>query len=57
MFSIIKGWFGEKATQFGMWAKLDSETYKRFHNVVLTTLLAPISDGPGKRRKPDPPGR
>ena len=37
MFNIIKGWFGEKATQFGMWAKLDSETYKRFHNVVLTT--------------------
>lgn len=37
MFNIIKGWFGEKATQLGMWAKLDSVTYKRFHNVVLTT--------------------
>lgn len=37
MFNIIKGWVGEKATQFGMWAKLDGETYRRFHNVVLTT--------------------
>ncbi len=37
MFNIIKGWLGEKATQFGMWAKLDSEIYKRFHNLVVNT--------------------
>ncbi|MEM5785911.1 MAG: NERD domain-containing protein [Syntrophobacteraceae bacterium] len=35
--SIFKGWLGEKATQFGMWIKLDGETYKRFHNVIVRT--------------------
>lgn len=37
MFNIIKGWLGEKVTQLGMWTKLDSETYKRFHNIVVNT--------------------
>jgi hypothetical protein len=37
MFSIFKGWLGEKSTQFGMWMKLDSETYHRFHNLILST--------------------
>lgn len=35
--SIFKGWLGEKATQFGMWLKLDRETYKRFHNLIVST--------------------
>jgi len=35
--SIFKGWLGEKATQFGMWVKLDGETYKRFHNIIVST--------------------
>jgi restriction system protein len=38
MFSILKGWIGEKETQLGMWAKLDSSTYKRFHNVIFPTV-------------------
>jgi restriction system protein len=37
MCSIFKGWLGEKATQFGMWIKLDSNTYHRFHNLILNT--------------------
>jgi restriction system protein len=35
--SIFKGWFGEKATQLGIWVKLDSKIYKRFHNIILST--------------------
>jgi hypothetical protein len=34
MFSILKGWFGEKPTQFGMWLKLGDE-YIRFHDVIV----------------------
>jgi hypothetical protein len=34
MKSIIKGWIGEKAAQFGMWLKLDDIVYKRFHDVM-----------------------
>lgn len=37
MFSIFKGWLGEKETQFGMWMKLDREIYKRFHNLMIST--------------------
>ncbi len=37
MFNIFKGWLGEKATQFGMWLKLDTKTYKRFHNLIVNT--------------------
>jgi restriction system protein len=37
MCSIFKGWLGEKATQFGMWIKLDCNTYHRFHNLILNT--------------------
>jgi len=36
MLSIIKGWFGEKQTQFGMWLKLGDE-YTRFHDVIVPT--------------------
>jgi hypothetical protein len=36
MFNIFKGWLGEKTTQLGMWIKLDSKIYKRFHNLILT---------------------
>ncbi len=35
VFAILKGWFGEKLTQFGMWAGLDSDVYRRIHDVVL----------------------
>lgn len=34
MFSIFKGWFGEKQTQFGMWLKLGEE-YTRCHDVIV----------------------
>lgn len=34
MLNILKGWFGEKATQFGMWARLESQEYIKFHNVI-----------------------
>lgn len=36
MLSILKGWFGEKQTQFGMWLKLGDE-YIRFHDVIVPT--------------------
>ncbi|MBN2825671.1 MAG: NERD domain-containing protein [Campylobacterales bacterium] len=32
--SVLKGWFGEKQTQLGMWMKLGDE-YKRFHDVIV----------------------
>ncbi len=35
MFAMIKGWFGEKATQFGMWMGLDAKVYRRVHDLVL----------------------
>lgn len=35
--SILKGWVGEKFTQFGMWMKLDKKTYMRFHNLIIQT--------------------
>ena len=34
--SLLKGWLGEKATQFGMWLRLDSRVYQRLHNVVIS---------------------
>jgi restriction system protein len=37
VFSNIKGWFGEKETQIALWMKLDSEIYKRFHNLIVPT--------------------
>ncbi len=37
MFNIFKGWLGEKSAQLGMWMKLDGNTYKRFHNLILKT--------------------
>jgi hypothetical protein len=33
--STLKGWVGEKATQFGMWMKLDEGIYMRFHNLII----------------------
>lgn len=38
MLNLFKGWFGEKATQLGMWATLNSKDYKRFHNVIFPTI-------------------
>jgi restriction system protein len=35
--NIFKGWIGEKTAQFGMWLKLDKNTYRRFHNLILPT--------------------
>jgi hypothetical protein len=35
VFAIIKGWFGEKATQFDMWMGLDANVYRRVHDLVL----------------------
>lgn len=32
---MLKGWFGEKATQFGMWMGLDANVYRRVHDLVL----------------------
>ena len=35
--SILKGWFGEKCAQVGMWLKLDDEIYKQFNDIILET--------------------
>ena len=34
MFNLFKGWLGEKTTQLGLQTRLDSEDYKRFHDVI-----------------------
>ncbi len=36
MFSLLKGWFGEKQTQLGMWLKLGDE-YTKFHDLIIPT--------------------
>ena len=33
--NILRGWFGEKKTAFNMWLSLDSNVYKRFHDVII----------------------
>jgi len=35
MFALIKGWFGEKGAQLGMWMGLDGQVYRRVHDVIL----------------------
>lgn len=35
VFAAIKGWFGEKGAQFGMWLGLDSNVYQRVHDLVI----------------------
>jgi len=35
MFALIKGWIGEKGTQFSMWLGLDANVYRRIHNLIL----------------------
>lgn len=35
MFAVLKGWFGEKLTTFGMWMGLDDITYRRVHDIIL----------------------
>jgi hypothetical protein len=32
---IFKGWFGEKKTTFNMWLFLNTDTYRRFHDVII----------------------
>ncbi len=39
MLNNLKGWFGEKATQAGMWLKLDEHHYRRFHDLIIETKL------------------
>ncbi|HEX7026891.1 MAG TPA: NERD domain-containing protein [Gammaproteobacteria bacterium] len=34
---ILRGWFGEKKTTFNMWLTLNTDTYRRLHNVILPT--------------------
>ncbi|MEM9051881.1 MAG: nuclease-related domain-containing protein [Bacteroidota bacterium] len=35
--SKLKGWFGEKVVAVGMWAFLDKQVYRRFHDVIVST--------------------
>jgi hypothetical protein len=35
--SHFKGWFGEFCTRIGLWLRLNSRTYRQFHNVVVPT--------------------
>ena len=35
MFNILKGWFGEKLTTFGMWLALDENIYRRVDDIIL----------------------
>lgn len=37
MRNFLKGWIGEGETRLGLWLKLNDETYKRFHNIILET--------------------
>ena len=40
MFGVLKGWFGEKLTTFGMWLRLDENIYRRIDDIIL-----PAKDG------------
>lgn len=40
MLNIFKGWFGEKAATFGLWAFLDKSVYHREHDIIV-----PAPDG------------
>jgi len=35
MKSLIKGWFGEKATTFRLWLSLNRDVYRRFDHLIL----------------------
>jgi len=35
MFNVIKGWFGEKLTTFGMWLRLDETVYRRIDDLII----------------------
>lgn len=35
MFAAIKGWFGEKTVQLGMWTGLDAKVYDRIHVLMI----------------------
>ena len=37
MLNHFKGWFGEKATTFGLWAFLDTAVYHRIHDIIVPT--------------------
>ncbi len=32
---FLKGWFGEKKASLSMWFSLDSDDYRRFHNIII----------------------
>ena len=32
---MFKGWFGENKTQFNLWLSLDTNLYRRFHDVII----------------------
>jgi hypothetical protein len=32
---FLKGWFGEKKTTFNMWLTLDTNIYRRYHDVII----------------------
>jgi hypothetical protein len=32
---IFKGWIGEKKSALTIWASLDNQTYRRFHNLII----------------------
>ena len=38
MLNILRGWTGEKLTQAGLWFKLDSDIYKRYHDIIFPTF-------------------
>jgi restriction system protein len=35
MFDMLKGWFGEKLTTFGMWLHLDENIYRRIDDLIV----------------------
>lgn len=35
MFNVLKGWFGEKLTTFGLWLRLDENVYRRIDDIIL----------------------
>jgi predicted RNA-binding Zn-ribbon protein involved in translation (DUF1610 family) len=34
---ILRGWLGEKKTAFGMWLSLNTNVYRRFHDLIIPT--------------------
>ncbi|QIR16081.1 nuclease-related domain-containing protein [Shewanella aestuarii] len=38
MFNLIRGWLGEKKTRLNLWVSLNSQIYRKFHDLYIPTF-------------------